>query len=168
MKLLAISFISIFLCAACLNAQDKESITGQGFGLSASLRGADEMEIMVPIFLSEKFSLAPSLGYNSVEGGASDLSLGVTGHLYINRARVAPFLSARFGLLIASPKEGDSVTDVVFGLGGGGEYFISRYFSVGVEAQVNISKSSEDSNRFNNPGGTTFSTASAIFATVYF
>ncbi|HEX2867041.1 MAG TPA: hypothetical protein VHO03_08355 [Ignavibacteriales bacterium] len=167
MKLFIACFITLICFTVSLNAQEQETTTGQSLGLTAALQNS-QMDIMMPIFLSNEVALAPSVGFSSVGDSFTDFALGLMGRFYINRSRVSPFLSARLGLLLASPKDGDSLTDIVMGLGGGGEYFISRYFSLGVEAQLNISKSDKNSGRFGNPGGTNVNTASAIFATVYF
>lgn len=167
MRVFTTCIIALIFCTTVLNAQEKETTTGQRLGLTAALQNS-QMDIMLPIFLADEVALAPSVGFSSVGDKFSDFGLGLGGRFYVNRGRVSPFVSVRFGVLISSPKDSDSMTDIVTGLGGGGEYFISRYFSLGVEAQLNISKSSENSNRFGNPGGTNLNTASAIFATVYF
>lgn len=69
---------------------------------------------------------------------------------------------------MAIPDDGDPITDYIVGLLGGGEYFFSANFSVGIEGQLNISISDENSSRFSNPKGTNVNTASVIFATIYF
>jgi len=54
------------------------------------------------------------------------------------------------------------------GLNFGGEYYISEHFSVGIEAQGNLTKSDKNSGRFGNPGGVNINLATMIFATMYF
>ena len=87
---------------------------------------------------------------------------------YTRNATVSPFISGRAGALISSPSGGSTKTDYLFGLGVGGEYFIDRHFSFGVEAQVNIGISDTGSNNLGNPGGTNINTATVIFGTIYF
>lgn len=50
----------------------------------------------------------------------------------------------------------------------GGDYFLSPQFSLGVEAQFNFTISHENSQRFGNPDGTSFNTATAVNAAFYF
>ncbi len=50
----------------------------------------------------------------------------------------------------------------------GGEYFFSSSFSVGIEAQLNLTFSDKNSVRFANPGGTNLNTGSVIYASIYF
>jgi hypothetical protein len=66
------------------------------------------------------------------------------------------------------PGEGDSVTDIIAGLGFGGDFFLDEQFSLGVELQGNFTFSDEGSMRFGNPGGINFNTASQITASIYF
>ena len=65
-------------------------------------------------------------------------------------------------------KAQDALTDTVFGLGYGGECFLSRYFSFVADAQANLSISFEKSVRFNNPGGVIFNLATLATISVYF
>jgi hypothetical protein len=46
--------------------------------------------------------------------------------------------------------------------------FFDPHFSIGVEAQMNVRSSDNDSSRFGNPGGTNFNTGSAVTANIYF
>jgi hypothetical protein len=79
-----------------------------------------------------------------------------------------PYIGLRFGGLLASPEKGDGTFDMILGPLVGGEYFLRNKFSVGVEAQLNISKSDENSYRYNNPDGTNINMATAVMATFYF
>ncbi len=47
-------------------------------------------------------------------------------------------------------------------------YFLAESFSLGVEAQLNVSLSGDGSTRFGNPGGTNINSAMGVFAAVYF
>jgi hypothetical protein len=60
------------------------------------------------------------------------------------------------------------VQDFLAGPFFGGEYFLSKRFSVGVEAQIVLAFSDKRSARFGNPGKTNVNTATVAGATVYF
>jgi len=58
--------------------------------------------------------------------------------------------------------------DKFAGNGVGAEYFFDKHFSIGVEAQGNVTVSDMNSFRFGNPDGTNFNTATMVTANVYF
>lgn len=58
--------------------------------------------------------------------------------------------------------------DDEFDPGYGAEYFFDDQLSLGIEAQLNFSKSADNSGRFGNPGGLNANTATMLFATIYF
>ena len=64
--------------------------------------------------------------------------------------------------------DNDTKVDIILGIAFGAEYFLDEHFSIGVEAQGNLTQSDEKSIRFGNPDGTNFNTATMITATVYF
>lgn len=63
---------------------------------------------------------------------------------------------------------GSTVTDTLFGLLFGAEYFLDQQFSVGGELQLNMTFSDKSSNRFGNPNGTNVNNGTALHATFYF
>jgi hypothetical protein len=136
-------------------------------GLSASLQ-ANQFDIMVPIWGSDHFAISPAFGVVWANEGGSDIHLGLVPRFFFHKNKVAPYVGARIGFLIAAPKGGESTTDVITGVAFGGEYFLDEYFSFGVESQINVTISSEKSARFGNPGKANLNTAAAVFATVYF
>lgn len=152
----------VILSLNVLNAQSSKS-----WGVSAAVQETT-LDLMFPIWTGSSNVIAPSLGLISIGGSSSDLRLGLTDRFFLKQGSIMPFIGARGGVLLAIPKEGDSVVDYVFGLLGGGEYFFSENFSAGVEAQLNFSFSNEDSGRFGNPGETNINTASVIYISVYF
>ena len=136
-------------------------------GLSAVLQDA-QLDIQLPIWLGSKVSLSPAIGLVYVGDSGSDIRIGVVPRIYTRKTKLSPFTSLRFGVLLFNPKEGDGATDIFLGIGFGGEYFFDKHFSMGVEAQLNLTISDENSNRFGNPGGNNVNTGSVIFATIYF
>ena len=136
-------------------------------GLSASLQ-TTQFDIMLPVWVGSHFSVAPAFGMVWSEGVGSDVHIGLVPRIIFHKDKIAPYLGARIGFLIASPKSGESATDILTGLAFGGEYFFDEYFSVGVESQLNIAISSEKSTRFGNPGKANLNTGAALSATVYF
>lgn len=140
----------------------------QTFGLSAALQGS-QMEILMPIWVSDGFVLAPSVGLVMSEDVATDLSIGIAPRLVFNAgSRLRPYAGAKLGALMFSPESGESATDILVGLAAGGEYFFDTHFSVGVEGQLNAVFSDDHSARFVNPGKMNINTATAIGATIYF
>jgi hypothetical protein len=162
-KLMVFIFVTSFtiICFA-QESEDKPTV-----GLSTSVN-REQLDILIPIWESDKFMIIPSIGFVSVQDLGKDYIFGLGSRIYFKRKKLSPFASSRFGLLIASPRDLDSTIDIIFGLGGGGEYFFDDHFSIGIEGQLNISISDENSTRFGNPGGTNLNTASTIFATIYF
>lgn len=147
-----------------LKAQDET----RTWGISASIQ-QNQFDILFPIWTGGNNVIAPSIGAIYIEDSGTDLRLGLLDRIYFNTTKsLKPFLGLRAGVLFSLPDGGDNATDYIIGLLGGGEYFFSKNFSVGVEAQLNMSISDENSNRFGNPGGTNINTATAIFATIYF
>lgn len=71
-------------------------------------------------------------------------------------------------MLLSLPSVGDGTTDFLVGWDFGEEYLFDQHFSLGADAQLNMTKSDDMSARFANPGKWTVNTATAVFATVYF
>jgi hypothetical protein len=136
-------------------------------GLSASFQGS-QFDILVPIWTSDRFSLAPAFGLLWAQDGGSDIRFALAPRFFFSRTTFAPYVGGRLGVLLASPKNGDSTTDWIMGLAAGGEYFVDPHFSVGVESQLNLTISAEHSGRFGNPGRKNLNTGAAVMATVYF
>jgi hypothetical protein len=145
-----------------------QEITRASWGISAALNST-QADILFPFWLDNSNTLAPAIGVVGNDNAYTDISLGIVYHHYFNySSNFSPIIGFRGGAIIESPKIGDNVTDGIVGILGGGEYFFSSNFSVGIEAQVNFAFSGEHSLRFGNPGGTNYNTGSVIFASVYF
>ena len=158
----------------CLGQEDKgpdvENMSGAG--LSASIQ-SNQFGISIPIWLNGKNSLIPSFSVNVAESLGSELGIGLSLRSYLNQNRIRPYLSPGVGVLFSLPsdaedEDAETAVDLVFGFGFGGEYFLSRNFSFGVEAGVNVSSSDEISNRFGNPGNINVNTATQVLVNVYF
>ncbi len=153
----------LILFSSSLNAQSRTGL----IGASASLQDL-QLDLNIPIWVGEQTVIAPSLGLVSISDRATDWGIGTAVRAYYNDKKVSPYAGARFGYFIFSPKNGDTITDFLFGLILGGEYFLDPRFSIGGELQLNITKSGEFSNRFGNPDGTNINTATAAYLTIYF
>lgn len=156
-----------FMLLSAWDMRAQETASTSGIGLSASLQEG-QFDILIPIWFSNSFSLAPAVGLASAEDGGSDIRLAIVPRYFFYKRDFAPYIGAKFGVLLASPENGTSTTDMLIGLAGGGEYFLDPHFSLGVEGQFNILMSDENSVRFGNPGKMNMNTAAAVFATVYF
>lgn len=116
--------------------------------------------------------MAPAISVLYVEGFGVDLGLGLSPRFYFSSEEVAPYIGFKFATFLQFPDtygaEVEVIADFLFGLTMGGEYFLNPKFSIGVEAQGNLTLSDNRSRRFGNVGRTTFNTETAIFAAVYF
>jgi len=141
-------------------------------GLSGSIQGS-QFGISIPIWIGEKFVLAPSFSIKQVERSGGDYSFALSPRYYFKTEKLAPYAGLKLGALFnkldsESDNSSNFKVDYLFGLAFGAEYFLSPNFSFGVEAQANLTKSSENSYRFGNPGGLVFNTGTMITASVYF
>lgn len=138
-----------------------------GIGISASYQAA-QLSILLPVWLNEKIILEPSIGFSSVEDAGQDYQIGIELKKFLYKEKTSPFIGIRFGTAMYSPKSSHLVSDFIYGIAAGGEYFVDRNFSLGIEGQLNASKSDKKSARFGAPGKLIINTATAIYATIYF
>ncbi|UTW67981.1 hypothetical protein KFE94_07650 [bacterium SCSIO 12643] len=141
-------------------------------GISGSIQGS-QFGVYVPIWLGEKFVIAPALDIAFAEKIGTDFGFSIGPRYYFQKAKVSPYAGLRIGALINKPSSDNTTdtetkVDLLGGLAFGGEYFLSDNFSFGVELQGNFTKSDENSYRFGNPDGLNFNTGTVILATLYF
>jgi hypothetical protein len=164
-----IMFCLMVVVSSTIYAQktDNEPKVGISALVSSIIEGS-QLDIVVPIWAGSKFVVAPSIYVLSIQDAGSDIGVGILLRNYFRKSKVAPFICGRVGLYINAPKDDDSATDFLYGIGIGSEYFIDKNLSLGFEAQVNATTSDENSSRFGNPGKTNINTATAGFVTIYF
>jgi len=141
-------------------------------GLSGTIQN-DQFGILLPIWLGESVVLAPAFDLKFAEKIGTDFSIGLVPRFYFKHEKLCPYFGLKAGTAInipSSDNQADNTTtyDIIGGVAFGAEYFIVDNFSVGVEAQGNFTKSAKESNRFGNPGGVNFNTATMISATIFF
>jgi hypothetical protein len=137
-------------------------------GIAASLQGS-HTGLVFPIWVSSRMALTPTVSLLYVEDAGTDWSVGIGArHVMVTRYSVYPYIALGVNAVGYSPKSDETIVDYVFALAYGGEYFLARQFSLGMEIQVNITKSDKESNRFSNPGGANVNTATQVYATLYF
>lgn len=136
-------------------------------GLMATIQ-TEQLDILVPVWASQAIMVAPAVRIVSVGDAYTDIGLGTAVRFYRRSESVSPYVGVRGMALFVSPIVGNGWTDFVLGGMFGGDYFLSESFSVGVEAQLNVTKSDDGSTRFGNPGGTNLNTAAGVFVSVYF
>lgn len=141
--------------------------TNPQFGISAAFQSS-QLDILVPFWVGKMVSLAPAVKFSSVSESSRDIGIGIVPRFYIKRDKASPFISLRAAILFYYPKDDEVINDYLLGMGAGGEYFFDPNFSIGIEAQLNLTKSDKRSTRFNNPNGTNINTATAIFGSIYF
>jgi hypothetical protein len=169
-KLIFITLIGLFVFEVSVYGQNEKE--NHPFGVSSTIQSG-QLGISMPVWLGEKFVLAPAVDFKYAEKVGTDISIGVAPRFYLKKEKLAPYWGFRIGTLInipASDNEVDDQTklDILAGLNFGGEYYLSDRFSVGIEAQGNLTKSDKNSGRFGNPGGVNINLATLIFATMYF
>lgn len=165
-KLILLMLI-LTLSSTFLYSQESKRI-----GLSGSIQNS-QFGILVPIWLGEKFAVAPAFDLKVAEKIGTDFGIALVPRFYLKKEKIAPYFGLRAGVLINKPSSENEVDtetklDLLGGVAFGGEYFLSDYFSFGVEVQGNLTKSDKNSNRFGNPDGINFNTGTLISATIYF
>ncbi|MEN8007807.1 MAG: hypothetical protein ABFS42_12380 [Candidatus Krumholzibacteriota bacterium] len=162
------TFVVLFIVmfgASLASAQDNDR--AGTVGLSAIMQ-TTQNGVSVPIWASHSFVIEPLVSLAHVSDAGTDLGFGVLFRGVLREGDVLPYLGLRIMGMIFSPEVGDSTTDKVFGPTFGGEYIFADAVSLRVEFQANYTKSDEESMRFGNPGGSSWNTATAVIATVYF
>ncbi len=145
-----------------------QELSHGSWGFSAVVNSS-QADILIPIFLDDYNSLAPSVGVIHASDINTDISVGLVYHHYFFYSKnFSPIIGLRGGAIFGSPNGGTSTTDFIWGGLAGGEYFFSSNFSIGIEVQLNLTISDNNSSRFGNPGGANFNTGSIIYASIYF
>ena len=147
--------------------QNNNSNTGTNLGSNTMYVGGS------PLVEKEFSSNNIAFDLKFAEKIGTDFGIALVPRFYLKKDKIAPYFGLRAGVLINKPSSENEVDtetklDLLGGVAFGGEYFLSDYFSFGVEVQGNLTKSDKNSNRFGNPDGINFNTGTLISATVYF
>jgi len=161
--------IALFLIPVFSSGQDQGTrVVNKGLTVTIQESG---LGIMMQFYLSDRFILAPGFefAYGSKVGTDMVFGLFAKGFLRDN-SKIKPYWGLKAGLGYYNPKESDTSNqiDLVFGLAAGVEYFFNENFSIGIEPQLNLTLSDDESDRFGNPGGTNINTATMLTANIYF
>ncbi len=167
MKKAIIISIAFLLAGKMLYSQSDAKI-----GLGGSVQSG-QFGIYIPVWLGEKHVLAPVFELKYAETIATDLIIGLSARKYLKKEKVCPYFGLKAGVAFYVPSPDNQINsttkvDLIGGIAFGLEYFITDNLSFGVEAQGNFTKSDEESNRFGNPDGLNFNTATMLSATIYF
>jgi len=147
-----------FLTGTSAFAQNRPQ-TGT-IGLSASLQN-NQTNLEIPIWASRNIVIAPMIGITYQEHNYTSVNIGFAPRFYQYMGNnFASYVGAQGMIQQTSPNSGSDITNVVLGALGGGQYFLSNHFSLGVEGQLNY--------LFNENGGDILSTGTAIRGSVYF
>lgn len=164
----------LLLLFAAIHMQTIAQVTDdtRRVGLSATIQG-NQFGFLLPIWVGEHLSIAPSIEVKSAAGIASEYGIGIIPRYYFATEKVAPYVGLRAGAIFYQPAKAkelnlSSTTDVLVGAAFGSDYFFDPHFSIGVELQGNFTFSDKNSIRFNNPGKVNFNTASAVILSIYF
>lgn len=171
--------VAIVLIIGLINSSfAQEAEKSRTLGLSATIQQG-QFGLMLPIWFSKNFVLAPAFQFLYAEKVGMDFSAGLVPRYYFKTEKIAPYLGLIAGVAVNKPAEQIPVfgmppqdnsarIDFIAGLAFGADYFFDPRFSIGVEAQGNFTKSDNKSSRFGNKGGINFNTATMVTASVYF
>lgn len=160
--------LALSLCLAAVPALAQED-GRQGFGISGSIQDGD-LAVGLPIWASPNLKVEPVVAFSYGSDIGMDLGGGVAFRRYLAPGTTSTYVGGRVVGFFAFPDNDriDNTVDVLLGVTLGGEHFLHRQFSLGVEAQLNVGFSDDASGRFGNPGGTVVNTGTAAYATFYF
>lgn len=164
-------FIAMSILVSTTFCFSQTDLPARSFGIGGTIQTSD-YGVLLPIWVSEKMTLAPAIGVNVASKIATDFAIGVVPKFYFKTESLAPYFSLKAMALInkssTQAAASNNSTDFLLGAGFGGEYFISNNFSFFVEAQANMTKSDKYSDRFGNPGNVNFNLGTVIGAYFYF
>lgn len=129
--------------------------------------------VMVPVWLTNRFVIAPIASFSYFQKKDLDLTMGVATRHYTLRDEMAFYFGFRVGSYLLIPfkeeePDNDRQTDLFAGAQIGMEYFLVKQLSLGLEVQGNFIQSDERSMRFKNPGGVGVKVVPVLMATFYF
>ncbi|NTW33628.1 MAG: hypothetical protein HGB12_13585 [Bacteroidetes bacterium] len=173
MKTAKFVLITLVIClfTSSLFSQNDDN-SKRTVGLSATIQ-SEQFGINIPIWIYKNVTIGPAIQLLYSENVGTDLGLGLVSKFYINNGKVSPYVGIKLGFISNIPNETTIVqqmatTDIIGGFAFGGEYFFDKQFSISIEIQGNFTKSDPESQRFGNPDGLNFNTASMISANIYF
>jgi len=156
-----IIFFTLFFFTLQIDAKESEP----SVGLSAALTG-NQLDIMFPFLLKSNNVILPSIGISYQEDIGQLISASLKYRHYTGTYGGAKsFFGAGAGGLISVSDEGDTSVDILFGLSYGVEYFFSKNFSCGLEAQLNALLPDEGST---NARSMNINTATMVFISIYY
>lgn len=128
-------------------------------GVRASLFG--QFQIEAPYMLNSTVSIAPTLGFRSVEDIETNFEIGVRPRFYTSTGgSVIPYFTGNLAIDVTNNKIADNkTTDILLGVGYGGEFFINNKFSFSADGNLNL---------LTGDSATTVYTSARVSATVYF
>jgi hypothetical protein len=103
-------------------------------GIRANIGGQTSIEL--PYMLSESFSLAPYIGFQTTENANTNLNIGVSPRYYLGVSEaLATYVTGNLGITnVSSNNTNNSNTNFNLGAGYGAEYFFSSQFSLSADA----------------------------------
>jgi len=166
---LLLGVVTILVFTGTLHAQDSLI---RKVGISATIQD-NQFGFLIPVFINNHMSLSPAFDFKYAQRVGTDFSIGLVPKFYLKTGKISPFIAFRIGAMINYPSSINQSTtkntiDWVGGIGFGGEYFIDKNFSFGIELQGTGTISDVGSDRFGNPGGFNFNTATVVSVNMYF
>jgi len=165
----------VVLVSVFVVAQDEVKETSNvRVGLTASLTNP-HLDIILPIYFGNTFSIAPAFGFASVEDIGSDVSLGFVMRSYQVKSSISKYVGLGLAMM-KSKSDVDSVfptsyetqTDLLVSPQVGVEKNFDSSFAIGISAQVNIVKPDKNSFRLGYPDKLLINTGTSLYATLFF
>jgi len=169
-KYIFILTINVILILVSVNSLFSQETARKQIGISATLQG-EQYGFLIPIWIGDQITIAPAVDFKYAEKVGLDYSIGIVPKYYLRKGKVMPFIDLKGGVLFNNPSKENinkNTMDWILGAGFGGEYFIDKNLSIGIELQGNFTISDKNSYRFGNPDGLNFNTATMIYASIYF
>jgi hypothetical protein len=151
----------VLLLTSSVFAQQRE--IRRTWGLSGSVQNG-QTAILIPLWLGDTMILAPGFNVNYTENVGTTVGVMLVPRFYLDMGRIVPYIPLIVGVLLDRPSNNaPNTSNLMLGVGLGGEYFINPKFSFAVEARLDGQV--VDLSGLNNIA---LQTVTAIIANIYF
>lgn len=128
-----LSCLAIVLASSCASAQDREF---PAVGFSASFSSGNSI-LSFPIWLTRSVTLAPGVSFFHQDYWGQEYSAELALRYNLREYPAVPYIGIQGQLNVYNPKERDAEVGYGGDVHGGGEYFLNRHFSLGVQFRIN-------------------------------
>src|SRR5699024_56871 len=134
-KITKLSLLVLFLTFSATSAFS-QNVPDEGTVVITAYFQGIHTNLMFPVWVSDHVVVTMVIGLQYIEYTNTTVNFGIKPRFYQSIGRdFATYLGLAGLVSYRSPENGDNTTDFIIGLNGGGEYYLSEHFGVGVEAQ---------------------------------